>query len=117
MESIEHTKLKPLTIALAVSEKYQILGARVGTIPAKGYLSQISVKKYGLRLNESSQVICELLKSLNLGSGEFIFKSDAKPSYKIIVQEIFPKIFHQTFIAAENKEKRIKYSFFKVSVL
>ena len=112
MESIEHTKLKPLTIALAVSEKYQILGVRVGTMPAKGHLSQISIKKYGLRANESSQVICELLKNLNLSSSEFVFKSDAKPSYKNKVKEIFPKIAHQTFVAVENKEKRreLKYT-------
>ena len=32
-ESIEHTKLKPLTIALAVSDDYKILGVKVGKIP------------------------------------------------------------------------------------
>lgn len=32
-ESIEHIKLKPLTIALAVGDDYKILGVKVGKIP------------------------------------------------------------------------------------
>jgi len=38
--SIEHTKLKPLSIAIAVSKepdhKYKILDVKIGTIPAYG---------------------------------------------------------------------------------
>ena len=55
MESIEHTKLKPLTICLAVTSDYRILGVKVGKIPAKGHLAAISRKKYGPRANESNQ--------------------------------------------------------------
>lgn len=114
MESIEHTKLKPLTIAMAVSEKYHILGIKVGTIPAKGHLAKISAKKYGLRENESTKVMSEMLKDLNISlkNQRFFFKSDAKPSYRNSVQKIFPKTYHQTFIASENKEKRreLKYT-------
>ena len=114
MESIEHTKLKPLTIAMAVSEDYQILDVKVGTIPAKGPLSQIAKKKYGSRKNQSDQMIKDLLKGIRpkLEGKKFRLKSDAKPQYRRIAKEIFPKQAHEVFIARANKEKRreLKYT-------
>jgi len=115
MESIEHTKLKPLTIALAVSNRYEILGVKVGSIPAKGHLSVISKKKYGVRNNESEITLRELFGNLkaNMRSEErFIIKSDSKPSYKKLVTEFFPRHLYQVHVAAENKEKRreLKYT-------
>lgn len=114
MESIEHTKLKPLTIALAVSEDYQILGVKVGTLPAKGHLSEISKKKYGYRENQSDLVVRTLLESLKpiLQTNHFKLKSDAKPQYRKIAKEVFPKHVHEVYVAQENKEKRreLKYT-------
>jgi len=108
MESIEHTKLKPLSIALAISENYQILGVKVGSIPAKGHLSEISRKKYGPRLDESPMILRHLLSNLKVRpkAQDFLIKSDSKPSYNKIIKEIFPEQLHQTHIAAENKEKK-----------
>ena len=114
MESIEHTKLKPLTIALAVSEDYKILGVKVGMIPAKGHLSRISLKKYGPRENQSEAGLKELFQSLKacLKSDDFLIKSDAKPTYEKIVKEIFPQNRYQKTISRVNKEKRreMKYT-------
>ncbi len=114
MESIEHTKLKPITIALAISDEYQILGVKVGTIPAKGLLSEISRKKYGPRQNESEKVVKELLQNLKISPRDenFLIKSDSKPSYKNLVKQIYPQLIHETHIAKENKEKRreMKYT-------
>ncbi len=114
MESIEHTKLKPLTIAMAVSDTYQILGVRVGKIPAKGHLAQISVKKYGLRENESELMLRQVLQDVKskIQGDSFLVKSDAKPSYKKIAKDIFPAQRHERHIAQENKEKRreMKYT-------
>lgn len=114
MESIEHTKLKPLTIAMAVSDDYQILGVRVGKIPAKGHLAKISVKKYGHRSNESELVVKELLENIrsNIRNKEFVLKSDSKSSYLKIAKDIFPEQRHAVHVAQENKEKRreLKYT-------
>lgn len=114
MESIEHTKLKPLTVAVAVSEKYQILGIKVGRIPAKGALSQISIKKYGPRPNESEQTLDSLLGNLKLKpkGPSFVIKSDSKPSYKTKVKKYYPENPYQTFHSYQNKEKRrlMKYT-------
>jgi len=108
MESIEHTKLKPLTIALAVSEDYKILGAKVGTIPAKGPLSEIAYKKYGPRQNESTTKIKELLSELKpkLQSPPVLIKSDKKPSYSTIVKEIFNDTPYEQYLSRGNKEKK-----------
>ena len=41
METIEHTKLKPVTLPLAVTDQYQILSMQVGRIPAKGHSAKV----------------------------------------------------------------------------
>ena len=46
--TIEHTKLKPLSVSCAVDEETRlILGVEVSKIPSFGKLSKISKKKYG----------------------------------------------------------------------
>lgn len=120
MESIEHTKLKPLTIALAVCDAYKILGVKVGMIPAKGHLSQISRQKYGPRPDQSSLVIKDLLTNLMITpkGKNFIVKSDSKPSYKALVRTAFPDQKHVTHLARANKEKRreMKYTKFEKQI-
>ena len=114
-ESIEHTKLKPLSIALAVNESYQILGVKVGTIPAKGHLSLISKRKYGYRENESELKTKELLQEIQaqLVSPPKLIKSDAKYSYKKAVKSLFPKVPYEQHPSKENKEKRREQKYLK----
>ena len=108
MESLEHTKLKPLTIALAVSDDYRILGVQVGTIPAKGALSALAQQKYGYRENQSSQKILELLTSLKTKelSHTVLLKSDAKITYRELVKKVFPKNPYEQYVCRGQKEKR-----------
>ena len=115
MESIEHTKLKPLTIALTVSNQYQILGVQVGTIPAKGHLSSIALKKYGYRKNESFKKTKELVLSLQrqVASQVKLIKSDAKPSYKKLIARVFPETPYEQYLASSNKEKRREQKYLK----
>jgi hypothetical protein len=107
MHSLEHTKLKPLTIALAVSETYQILGVSVGEIPSP-LRRQFSLLKYGPRKNESLQMINSLLSQIKLQvkNSDFILKSDLKPGYDSVARQVFPRHSHQQFLAKMNKEKR-----------
>jgi hypothetical protein len=116
MESIEHTKLKPLTIALAVTDHYQILGIKVGSIPAKGPLADISYKKYGPRLNESSLKTKELLLEVKskLLCYPRILKSDQKPGYKQIAEEIFPEVSYEQHSSRGNKEKKREMKYQKL---
>ena len=50
LETFIHTKLKPVSVTLAVTHKSRrILDFQVSSMPAKGRLAKISVKKYGKR--------------------------------------------------------------------
>ena len=66
MESFEHTKCKPLSIALMVSDdpkrKRAILGFEVSSMPAKGPLAHIAREKYGFRADHRSKGLRTLLK-------------------------------------------------------
>jgi len=81
MESIEHTKLKPVTIPLLIDDKQRILGITSGEIPAKGYLAEISRKKYGSRASKSSELIHLLLNQFSKDYVPKVIKSDGKKSY------------------------------------
>ncbi len=108
MESIEHTKLKPLTIPLCVSDRYEIVGISVGKIPAKGHLSEISQKKYGFRDNERDQALRELfveIKSRLAVDPEKII-TDGATIYSRYVKEFFPHAVHEVVIGRYQKEKK-----------
>ncbi len=87
----------------------------MGTIPAKGHLAGIALKKYGHRKNESlaktkallSQVAGQLMTPVTL------IKSDAKPSYKSLVTKIFPGITYEQYLSRSNKEKRREQKYLK----
>lgn len=108
MESIEHTKLKPLTIPLCVSGNFEILGLSVGKIPAKGYLAEISKIKYGSRENEREKVLHELFISLKteLKITPLTITTDAHPLYPKLIKEYFPQALHIAVNSRAQKEKK-----------
>lgn len=109
MESIEHTKLKPVTIPLLVNENQQILGVDCGELPAKGKLAEISRKKYGPRVSQSSTKLSEIFKELPISFWPHEVRSDGKPTYQTLVQERWPGIKHQVF--TRKPVKRIEQPF------
>ena len=63
--TFEHTRLKPLSVAVMVCEQSRcILGFRVAQIPASGLIAQRSREKYGPRRNLSGYARRGLLKTL-----------------------------------------------------
>ena len=63
LQTIEHTKCKPLSVALAVSEKNRkIIGFRVSQMPATGHLAAISRKKYGYRQDYRVEAMMDLFE-------------------------------------------------------
>lgn len=108
MESIEHTKLKPLTIPLCVSDDYKILGISVGRIPAKGHLAELSRAKYGIRENEREKVLRELLTQLRdqLKLSPLTITTDSHPLYPKLIKEYFPEARHVAIISRQMKEKK-----------
>jgi transposase-like protein len=109
MEDIEHTKLKPCTIAIAVDSNYKILAATVGTLPAKGLIARISRKKYGLRANQSELTMKKLMRTLKGTSKPQVMICDKKSSYPRIFKEAFPDITVHTYQGKRNQELENKY--------
>ena len=65
LQTIEHTKCKPLSVAMAVSKKERkILGFEVSIMPATGHLAKISRKKYGKRPDNRRKGMRALFREL-----------------------------------------------------
>lgn len=91
LETIHHTKCKPLSIALAVSDSYQLIAAQVAEMPAKGRLAEFSRMKYGPRKDERDQVMQRTLNEAKsrLENQPQLIESDQKSNYRKLVQQAF----------------------------
>ena len=105
METLEHTKLKPLSIPLIVDGDQRILNIGACTIPAKGHLAEISMKKYGKRADNSKKLLQELFAELSPSLIPILIRSDGKPMYKGLVSERFPTSVHEIHVRKEEKKK------------
>jgi len=98
LETIEHSKCKPLSITLAVEYKTRrILSFAVSRMPAKGNLAKRSLQKYGPRPDDRAHGRKTLFHDLgDLVQPTAIFKSDQNPHYPIDVKRFFPLAQHWT---------------------
>jgi len=97
METFEHTKFKPLSIAVAVTPKRQILSTEVAQMPAKGLLAAKSRKKYGYRKDERPLALRRMFTQLQaITRPDALFKSDQNPSYPYYLFKHFPEAKHET---------------------
>lgn len=97
MESFEHTKFKPLSIALAVTPERKILFTQVAQMPAKGLLAAHSRKKYGHRKDERPRALRAMFAELQkIVRPDAVFRSDKNSSYPYFLQERFPTARHET---------------------
>lgn len=105
METFEHTKCKPLSIALAVEEdKRVILGFEVSCMPANGPLAAISRKKYGKRADLRTEGLKRLFKKISSTIAPRVcFKSDRKSTYPRIVKQSFTHIEHKTHVTTKGR--------------
>ncbi|MFK8138619.1 MAG: hypothetical protein AB8E15_09690 [Bdellovibrionales bacterium] len=99
METFEHSKLKPLSITVAVQKKTRLLlGANVSSMPAKGLIAAKSRKKYGHRIDGRKKQREKLLKKLlPVLDPEVIFETDEHPHYPKGIKKYYPKATHITF--------------------
>lgn len=92
LETIEHTKLKPVTVPVVISKDRKILGFEVARIPAKGHLAKRSIKKYGFRKNEAPQARDRLFAKLTPNIHPCAhFECDQHPHYPEIIQKHYPQ--------------------------
>src|SRR5580700_4520222 len=98
LETSEHTKCKPLSVALAVDPKSRkILGFQVSSMPAKGHLAAIARRKYGFRPDQRAQGWDALFRSLRpVVCPDAEFLSDQNPHYPEFLRRHFPNANHRT---------------------
>lgn len=105
METIEHTKLKPLSILIVTNNNYEILELKACEMPAKGRLAATSVRKYGKRKDERGKLLKEILEKFQDLNPKILI-SDDKPLYRTLVRQIFPEATHQRFNRAQKEKHR-----------
>jgi hypothetical protein len=117
LETIEHTKCKPLSVTLAVEKgTRKFLGFRVSQMPAKGHLAKKAFKKYGYRADLRTKGRRELFLAIRSKiDAEAFIESDQNPHYKNDVKEFFPRATHRTFpgqrgsIAGQGELKKVRF--------
>lgn len=117
LETIEHTKLKPLSITLAVEKDSRfIVGFEVSRMAAKGLLAQKSIKKYGPRKDERASSRDRLFRRIkNQISTHAIIESDENPHYQESIKTHFPNSTYKTTkgqrgcITAQGELKKIAF--------
>lgn len=98
METSEKSKCLPLSIPLLVENRTRrVLGYRVCSMPAKGKLAAISLKKYGPRQDDRTVAAESLFNEL----APFIdpqaqILSDQNPRYPDWIKRAFPSVTHRT---------------------
>jgi hypothetical protein len=92
MLSFEHTRLKPLSISLAVESKsFRIIDLQVAQSHYQGRLSSIALAKYGKREDKSFEARRRVLESIRSQMSQSChITTDAKPSYCREIKELIP---------------------------
>jgi len=97
METLEHSKLKPISLAIAVEKETRfIIGIRASIMPSKGLLKEKSLKKYGKREDHRKKGLEDLFfpirdKAIRLA------ESDECPRYPRILKKYFPEVHHKRY--------------------
>lgn len=115
LETAEHTKCKPISIALAVDPKTRrILSFQASRMPAKGHLSELARKKYGQRPDERGAGWNALFHSLQpYTTSDALWLSDENPHYPRYIKRHHPEGRHETVkgrrgcIAGQGELKKI----------
>lgn len=107
METFDHTRMKPLSIAIAVRAKTgQIIDAKVGEMNCHGKLASKAQAKYGFRRDTRAVACEETLKTLSKCQRPFdpmtIF-SDAKSAYPGLILKVMPKAIHAPVLSRAVK--------------
>lgn len=97
METFEHTKLKPVSIALAVQARTgAILGVSAEPMSYKGPLAHVAFGKYGPRLDRSGVGISRVLEAVARVAGSpCLIVTDESPKYPRRVRKALPQATHR----------------------
>ncbi|HXH32081.1 MAG TPA: hypothetical protein VNJ01_14850, partial [Bacteriovoracaceae bacterium] len=113
----ENSKLKPLTVSIAVDEhRRTILALEVSQIPAFGHLAKFAVKKYGRREDQHHAGLTRLFEKIaTIVSPEVVVKSDEHQRYPTFVSAYLPRAKHLTYksergcVAGQGELKKVGF--------
>lgn len=113
----ENSKLKPLSVSLAVDEdRRRIIGTEVSKIPSFGLLARVAMKKYGPRPDEHPDGLDRLFSRVaSAVCAEVLVKSDEHQRYPAFVSAYLPKAQHLTFksergcVAGQGELKKVQF--------
>jgi len=99
METYEVSKLKPLSIALAVRAKTgQILGAKVAEMNCHGKTASASVRKYGRRTDGRMRATKSVLGNVvKVSKAKLTIATDKKQAYRTIIKQVLPGARHDVY--------------------
>lgn len=97
METLEHTKCKPVSIPLIVeSGSRLILGVAACSMPAKGLLVRKARIKYGFRENHMRETILGVFSAVSpYLAPQLTVTSDSHPRYPALIREGLPGARHR----------------------
>ena len=96
METFEHTRMKPVTVAIAVRAKTgEILGIRCAELGYKGPLAAMARQKYGYREDKSASAVQGVLETLQrCARSNLKVVTDANPRYRLCIPRALPGATH-----------------------
>lgn len=107
LETFQHTKCKPYSVAVAVDENRLVRGFQVSEMPASGKLAKISRNKYGKRKDERVAGLKELMRLIQPHcSEELSIRSDRCPRYNPVIQSMFASKPEFRFSYTQHKGRK-----------
>ena len=104
LQTIEHTKCKPLAVAVAVAKnERKILSFTVSKMPATGHLAKISRKKYGHRPDHRRKGMMRLFNEMTgFLKPNILISSDECSFYKGVVRRHFPQSKYTQYLGKKG---------------
>ena len=108
METFEHTRLKPLSIAIAVRPKTgEIIDIEVSIMNAKGLIAKESRRKYGTRIDTRVAACTSVMHTVSrVAKKNITVACDAKKNYPAIVKAVIP--YAELEVSANERKVRGK---------
>jgi len=100
METFEHSKCKPLAIAVVVEQgSRRIIAAEVASMPAKGPLAALARRRYGYRQDDRAKALRAIMQEVARANPQVAeLRSDECPRYPRLVRQCFPRAEHKTYL-------------------
>jgi hypothetical protein len=105
LETLEHTKLKPVSVPLLVDAQTRfIIAIDACSMPAKGLLAMKSREKYGKRKDERRKTILRLFQRVTpfMDTCSLQVKSDSSPLYPPLIRKAWPHAIHNTVLSRKS---------------